>query len=248
MTIVAIKEKDRVVVGLSNVGFLVDMDSDDAIDEENLPIAFTPNGKLVAMARKGRAADILLSDDDFVVEIAKATPKTIVEKFVPAIKEKLREGGSHLKEGSWVNAMLICDDEHIYGINPDFFVYEEKDYTLHGFNTSELRSVLDELADEPAETRIIEAFRFLGETLWEDCFPIVIADTKTRDYRVIRKKGAEQEDKELCELCDRIVVRARRCRKVDEVGAPEMIVRQEKKMLYESVDDLVKAYDKGGKV
>ena len=86
--IIAIKEKDKVVIGYSNTENWGKLANEDYIDEENVAIKFTSTGYLFACADMNRRSDILLYDNDLLnMEI---TPKSIIKDVIPYIKNKLR--------------------------------------------------------------------------------------------------------------------------------------------------------------
>ena len=74
--IIAVKEKDRVVVGFTNCDVYTRLADADYIDEENVPLKFDEDGVLIGCASMDRRSDVLLYDEDFTkLEI---TPKSIV--------------------------------------------------------------------------------------------------------------------------------------------------------------------------
>ena len=189
--IIAIKEKDRVVLGYSNVecwsGMLTEKD---CVDEENLAIRFSENGYVFACADMGRAADVLLYDDEFIND-SDMNPKSIVRFRVSYIKDTLETNGVCCDNDNWKNVLLMCNDEHIYGIDMAFGFYEAEDYACHGFHTDLMRSVLDNTKGLPARERIIKAVSFSEEVNREGVFPIVITDTKTKQFEIIYKGEKE---------------------------------------------------------
>ena len=62
--IIAIKEKDKVVIGYSNTENWGKLANEDYIDEENVAIKFASTGYLFACADMNRRSDILLYDND----------------------------------------------------------------------------------------------------------------------------------------------------------------------------------------
>ena len=189
--IIAIKEKDRVVLGYSNVeywnGVLAESDY---VDEENIAIRFSENGYVFACADMGRAADVLLYDDGFIND-PDMDPKSIVRFRASYIKETLDVNGVSYEKDNWKNALLMCNDEHIYGIDPGFGFYEAEDYACHGFHTDLMRSVLDNTKGLSARERIIQAASFSEEVSKEGVFPLVITDTKTKQFEIIYKGEKE---------------------------------------------------------
>lgn len=182
--IIAIKDKDRVVLGYSNSDFWSKLSEKDYVDAENVAIRFSDTGKTFAVADMERRSDILLYDDELLrMDI---TAKTMVRDVIPYIKKRLKENGLPIDEdGSWKNAMVICDNEHVYDINPKLYFCEAEDYVCHGFKVETLKSVLDDTTNLPAEERIIEAVRFTSKFHKESLFPLIITDTKTKRFKYI---------------------------------------------------------------
>ena len=178
--IIAIKEKDKVVVGYSNVDYWLTISDKDTVDEENIAIKVSPTGKLFVMGALNRTSDLFLYDDEFLsMEIS---PQNIIRKVIPYIKDKLREKGKN-KENEWDNALIICDNESIYALNCAFEFYEVDDYCCYGFKKETLQSVLDENKGLPAEQRILETINFMTKQYKKDFFPLTIIDTKTKEFK-----------------------------------------------------------------
>ena len=184
--IIAIKDKDRVVIGYSLTDCWGKLAESDYVDTENFAIRFSESGKVFACADMNRISDILLFDDDLInMEI---TPKTIVQDMIPYIKQRLKENDNPVdKEGCWRNALLICDNEHIYDIGPKFGFCEAKDYICHGYRVETIISVLDQTENLSPEERIIKALSFTCKLQKESWFPLVITDTKTKQFKFIYK-------------------------------------------------------------
>ena len=182
--IIAIKDKDRVVIGYSLVESWGRLSDSDYVDEENLPIKFSDKGILFACSDMNRRSDILLFDDDLInMEI---NPKTIVKDMIPYIKERLKENDKPVDaEGYWKNALIICDNEHIYDIGPKFVFFETDDYICHGYNIETIISVLDETDNLSPEERIVKAVSFSCKLQKDNLFPIVITDTRTKEFKCV---------------------------------------------------------------
>lgn len=190
--IIAIKDKGRVVIGYSLTDSWGCLSEKDYVDEENIAIQFSDSGKVFALSDMNRRADILLYDDDFLnMEI---TPKNIVKELIPYIKKKLKENDQSISEdGRWKNALIICDDEHIYDIDPNFGFYEADDYACHGYKVETLKSVLDETRNLSAEKRIIKAASFASKLHKESLFPLIITDTRTKQFKPVYEGENENE-------------------------------------------------------
>ena len=182
--IIAIKDKDRVVVACSTVDSLDGISDLDYVDEENVALKFSQTGKAFGLAIMDRRSDMLLYDEVFMgLEI---TPKTIVKDVIPYIQCELKENDKPVDEdGSWQNALVICDNEHIYDIDPKFGFSEAEDYVCHGYRVESLKSVLDATRHLPAEERIIRAVNFANKLHKENLFPLVITDTKSQKFKNI---------------------------------------------------------------
>lgn len=181
--IIAIKEKDKVVIGYSNAESLDRLSEKDYVDEENVAIKFSEDGKLFACAEMNRRSDILLYDEEFLRK--EITPKSIIREIIPYIKRKLKENDQALDEGHWKNALVICDNNKLYDIDPLFGFYEADDYICHGYRVETLKCVLDETTEMSAEERIMKAIIFESEFHKESMFPIIITDTKSKKFKYV---------------------------------------------------------------
>lgn len=182
--IIAIKEKDRIVVGYSNTDTWSCPADKDYIDEENVAIRFSKDGKLFACCITNRCSDIFLYDENFIN--AEITPKNITRNIIPRMKKKLQENHRPPDEdGQWENALVICDGCHLYDIDPLFGFCEADDYVCHGSRVEALKSVLDGTTTLSAEGRILRAVKFTSRFYKESLFPIVITDTKTKTFRYV---------------------------------------------------------------
>ena len=184
--IIAVKEKDRVVVGFTNCDVYTRLADADYIDEENVALKFNEDGVLFGCASMDRRSDVLLYDEDFTkMEI---NPKSIVREVIPYIKHTLKQNDLALdKEGGWKNALIICKDNHIYSIGGLFNFYEAEDYMHQGYRRASIENALDENAGMSAEERIIDAVRYAGKMNKENLFPLVITDTKTKKFKYIMR-------------------------------------------------------------
>ncbi|MBO6132855.1 MAG: DNA-directed RNA polymerase subunit beta' [Lachnospiraceae bacterium] len=85
---------------------------------------------------------------------------------------------------------------------------------------------------------VIEAFRESGnEPSWMilDCIPVIPPDIRP----MVQLEGGRFATSDLNDLYRRIINRNNRLRRLLELGAPEIIVRNEKRMLQEAVDALI---------
>ena len=186
--IIAVKDKDKVVIGYTNTDCWSRLAEQDYVDEENVAIRFSENGKLFAFSAMDGVSDALCFDDEFLgLEI---TPQSIVREVVPYIKDKMKKLNKPINsEGSWGNALVICDDEHIYDISPKFNFCEADDYVCHGFRVDIIKSVLDSTVGMPAKERILQAVQFVSAIHKESMFPLVITDTKSKKFQYVYEGG-----------------------------------------------------------
>ena len=190
--IIAIKEKDKVVIGYTNLDSWCRLTNKDYIDEENLAIKFSEAGKVFACPDMNRRSDILLYDDELLN--LDVSPKSVVKEIIPYIKERLKENDMPIDKGDWKNALVICDNEHLYDIGPKFAFREVHDFVCHGYREVDVViSVLDEVSHLPAEERIVKAVSFVGKLYKENLFPIVITNTKDRKIKVVYEGEFENE-------------------------------------------------------
>ena len=190
--IIAIKEKDKVVIGYTNLDSWGRLTNKDYVDEENLAIKFSKTGKVFACPNMNRRSDILLYDDELLN--LDVSPKSVVKEIIPYIKERLNENDIPIDKGDWKNALVICDNEHIYDIGPKFAFREVHDFVCHGYREIEtVISVLDATSSISTEQRIIKAVSFASKIYKENLFPLVITDTKEGKLKVIYKGEFENE-------------------------------------------------------
>ena len=190
--IIAIKEKDKVVIGYTNLDTWGRLTNKDYVDEENLAIKFSKTGKVFACPNMNRRSDILLYDDELLN--LDVSPKSVVKEIIPYIKELLNENDIPIDKGDWKNALVICDNEHIYDIGPKFAFREVHDFVCHGYREAEtIISVLDATPSVSAEQRIIKAVSFASKMYKENLFPIVITDTKDGKLKVVYEGEFEKE-------------------------------------------------------
>ena len=191
--IIAIKEKDKVVIGYTNLDSWGRLTNKDYVDEENLAIKFSKTGKVFACPNMNRRSDILLYDDELLN--LDVSSKSVVKEIIPYIKERLKENDLPIDEnGSWKNALVICDNEHIYDIDPKFAFREVNDFVVHGYKEVDaVISALDATPSISAEQRIIKAVSFASKIYKENLFPLVISDMKDKAFKIIYEGEFENE-------------------------------------------------------
>lgn len=190
--IIAIKEKNKVVIGYTNLDTWDRLANTDYVDEENLAIRFSKLGKVFACSDMDRRSDILLYDEELLnLEVL---PKSIVKDIIPYIKERLKENDIPIDKGDWKNALVICDNEHVYDIGPKFAFREVNDFVVHGYREVDaVISALDATPSMSAEQRIIKAVSFASKVYKENLFPMIITDTKDRKIKVVYEGEFENE-------------------------------------------------------
>ena len=188
--IIAVKDKDRVLIGFTNVDYYGGaLCEEDYADAENVAIRFADDGSVLACADMRRESDVLLYDDRFVNGF-ESTAKDILRGRIPYMKALLEESGCPLEDGHWKNALVICNNERIFVVDSHFGFLEAEDFACYGGRVEVVRSVLDDTAGLPAEERILKAVNFCKELFKESFFPLVIADTKSKEWKVIREGGS----------------------------------------------------------
>ena len=190
--IIAIKEKNKVVIGYTNLDTWDRLTNTDYVDEENLAIRCSKLGNVFACSDMDRRSDILLYDDKLLN--LDVLPKSLVKEIIPYIKERLNENDIPIDKGDWKNALVICDNEHIYDIGPRFAFREVHDFVCHGYREVDaVISALDATPSISAEQRIIKAVSFASKVYKENLFPLVITDTKDRKVKVVYEGEFENE-------------------------------------------------------
>ena len=108
------------------------------------------------------------------------------------------------------------------------------------------KELRDQLEDASGQKRVritrrlevIEAFRSSGnkcEWMILDCIPVIPPELRP----MVQLDGGRFATSDLNDLYRRVINRNNRLRKLMDIGAPEIIVRNEKRMLQESVDALI---------
>ena len=191
--IIAIKEKDKVVIGYTNLDTWDRLANTDYVDEENLAIKCSKSGKVFACSDMDRRSDILLYGEE--LSNLDISPKSIVKDIIPYIKERLKENDLPIDEnGSWKNALVICDNEHIYDIGPKFAFREVNDFVVHGYKEVDaVISALDATPSISSEKRIVNSISFASKFYRKNLFPIVITDTKDGKLKVVYEGEFENE-------------------------------------------------------
>jgi hypothetical protein len=180
------------VIGYTNLDSWGRLTNKDYVDEENLAIKFSKTGKVFACPNMNRRSDILLYDDELLN--LDVSPKNVVKEIIPYIKERLNDNDIPIDKGDWKNALVICDNEHIYDIGPKFAFREVHDFVCHGYREAEtVISVLDATPSISAEQRIIKAVSFASKVYKENLFPIVITDTKDGKLKVVYEGEVKHE-------------------------------------------------------
>lgn len=185
--IIAVKEKDRVIVGCCYSELVIGLTEGDYINEENTPMTFLEDGKFVVMSNPSRVSDILIYDDKFLsIEVS---PKAIINDTIPYIKRALKENQYAIsRNGTWDNSVTYVDGTRIYDIDPTFGFREVDDYVCHGIDVNVVMGVLDATEGLSAEKRILNAVSFASKIKKVDWFPLIIVDTKTREVKHIMKE------------------------------------------------------------
>ena len=173
--IIAIKEKDKVVIGYTNLDFWGRLTNEDYVDEENLAIKFSKTGKVFACPNMNRRSDILLYDDELLN--LDVSPKSVVKEIIPYIKEKAGEE-NFISKGKWENDFIVCKGNKIYGVDGDFVLREGTDFLMFGIGRDAVKGILNATKGLPARERIAKAIDFYGETTRSNYYPIAIVDTE----------------------------------------------------------------------
>ena len=109
--------------------------------------------------------------------------------------------------------------------------------------SKDLREQLDDATGQKRvritrRLEVIEAFRNSGnkcEWMILDCIPVIPPELRP----MVQLDGGRFATSDLNDLYRRVINRNNRLRKLMDIGAPEIIVRNEKRMLQESVDALI---------
>ncbi len=176
------------------------------------------------------------------------TPKHLEQVLYFADNIVLDSGATPLEKGTVLNEKQYQENRELYG--NDFRVgmgAEAIKELLAGIDIEQLAAQLkNELvsASGQKKTRIIkrlevvEAFRKSGNALeWMilDAIPVLPPDIRP----MVQLDGGRFASSDLNELYRRVISRNNRLKKIIEIHAPEIVIRNEKRMLQEAVDSLI---------
>ncbi len=176
------------------------------------------------------------------------SPKLLEQVLYFADNIVLDPGSTPLEKGMVLNEKQLYDNRELYG--DDFRVgmgAEAIKELLAGIDIDELAETLKrdlELTTGQKKVRIIkrleviESFRKSGNKLeWMvlDVVPVLPADLRP----MVQLDGGRFATSDINELYRRVISRNNRLKKIIEIHAPEIVIRNEKRMLQEAVDALI---------
>ena len=176
------------------------------------------------------------------------SPKLLEQVLYFADNIVLDPGSTPLEKGTVLNEKQYLENRELYG--NDFRVgmgAEAIRELLAEINVEELAESLKrdlEAASGQKKMRIIkrleviEAFRKSGNRLeWMilDAIPVLPADLRP----MVQLDGGRFATSDINELYRRVISRNNRLKKIREIHAPEIVIRNEKRMLQEAVDSLI---------
>ena len=181
--IVAIKEEDKVVLGVGITDGSVDMTETDLALDENQPFWKVKGEKDCYVCTEDLTyATELLRYSDYVFR-GITDGKSIIENVLPKIKELLSKHDRLLKDKEWHNQMLIVKGNKIFTISNFLCVSEVDEHVALGY-ARYIQGALDSTIDiEPVE-RILQSVRNTARLLNKALFPITVFDTKSKRKKV----------------------------------------------------------------
>ena len=176
------------------------------------------------------------------------SPKLLEQVLYFADNIVLDPGSTPLEKGTVLNEKQYMENRELYG--DDFRVgmgAEAIKELLQGIDIDELaiqlKSDLENASGQKKmriikRLEVIEAFRKSGNKLeWMilDVVPVLPADLRP----MVQLDGGRFATSDLNELYRRVISRNNRLKKIIEINAPEIVIRNEKRMLQEAVDSLI---------
>ncbi len=176
------------------------------------------------------------------------SPKLLEQVLYFADHIVLDPGATPLEKGTVLNEKQYQENRELYG--DDFRVgmgAEAIKELLAGINIEELSAELKrELENSSGQKKmriikrleVIEAFHKSGNRLeWMimDVVPVLPADLRP----MVQLDGGRFATSDINELYRRVISRNNRLKKIIEIHAPEIVIRNEKRMLQEAVDALI---------
>lgn len=184
---VAVKNDDGFLVGYSIRTNSIDMDENDMLMEENIPVwkVRGKKGVLITCGERGFASTLLRYNKKlFNFEL---TDKEVFGGFVPKLRDFLKYYDLINDKGHWENELLMIKDNFAYLVASDFTVLKIVDFkSSEGWNRLTTGSLVGS-EGEPAEKRIVDAFRLVGKMRSYELFPISLYDSKTGKRKIVRK-------------------------------------------------------------
>lgn len=184
---VAVKNDDRFFIGYSIRDNSIDMDESDLLLEDNIPVwkVRGKKGVLIMCGERDFAAALLKYNKKlFNFEIS---DKEMFGGFVPRLKDFLQYYDLVDNNGNWNNELLIVKDNAAYRVENDFTLTKIVDYCSSGRWNRLTTGSLAGSEGEPAEKRIVDAFRLVVKMRNYELFPILLYDSKSGKRKIIRK-------------------------------------------------------------
>lgn len=181
--VIAKRQDDKIVVGISDRDSLIEMCENDYYLEENLPF-WKVNGEkdcFVCSSKVCFSTNLLRYNDKIFKGITDG--KSIMQNVVPKIKGILSEYLSLINDKSWDSQLLIIKGNKMFTINNYFNVTEIEQSVALGY-TPYLNSGIEESCDMSAEESILFSVRGLETIQNIKLFPIVTFNTKTKKKKV----------------------------------------------------------------
>ena len=197
--IIAIKDKDRVVVAYSNNDILEKMEEKDSVDKENVAMRVLDNGTVFGFVKPGCRTDMFIYDDEFLS--GDITPKYILREVIPYMKKKMADNNKPYTEKKGMNnAMIICTPDRIFEIGNRLTLLEKESFACVSWNYEEvLISVLDATEGLSPRERICKTLDFVSKKYRANFYPCVITDTKSKKFEVIANSNVILSEFSNCE-------------------------------------------------
>ena len=181
--IVAVKNEDRVIVGVSICEGSADMTPKDLALEDNFPFWKVKGEKecYVGAEEMSYSVDLLRYHPEVFKGVTDG--ESVVESVLPKMKKLLGKNERLIDGKEWYNGMLIIKGDRIFHISNYLCVSEAEEYIAEGFD-SYMEGALEATRDmEPAD-RVLEAFRHTARMRNRMLFPVMLFDSKSKRKKV----------------------------------------------------------------
>ena len=186
--IIAIKEKDKVVLAYSPFDYTTPVTSDDMALEENLGIWKVRGNPHTVMGNRGAFAETDAFKYEEKLFRGEINYDSLTDGIIPAM-EKFSEGKDYIgDEKGRYEEFFIAQKDKLFKITSEHLVMEIDSYAVSGGGAEDLaKGALHATEGQPVIDRIRKVFEFIARERQSVCYPISVIDTATCKIRKLKK-------------------------------------------------------------